>query len=222
VYEVGYSGAWLPPSAWSDGEAWDRLIDWMHNYCENFDLRLIVTPNLDPLSGPDGLRRIADKAERQNEHGQGPGRNWQVGDGPIVIVWPKEKTVQKWVRDVGGLARQSIILLEREIADTRFKNFRGWATAVGAFNAATGKKDEPLPGLCDLLDSILTAHENELHLSPSSAASAYPTSAHLLRQKFQALIADGYDEDFVVTYAIALGYPGPLHRLRQHYSAAAT
>jgi hypothetical protein len=32
--------------------------------------------------------------------------------------------------------------------------------------------------------------------------------------------AGGLDEDFVVSYAIALGYQGDLGRLRRHYSVA--
>jgi hypothetical protein len=221
MYTVEYSGAWLPPSAWSDDDAWDRLIDWIAERGESTNIPLIVTPHLHTLERPAGLARIAERAERQDEHGRGPGRKWRAGDGPIVIAWPKETTVQNWVRDIGGLNRQSIILLEEETGDTRLKDFRGWATAVRAFNAATGKEEKALPDVTDLLDSILTNYENELHLSPSSAASSYPSSTYVLRKKFQTLIADDYDADFVVTYAIALGYQGPLHRLRDHFSAAA-
>jgi hypothetical protein len=35
-----------------------------------------------------------------------------------------------------------------------------------------------------------------------------------------AILASGFDEDFVVTYVIGLGYQGDLGRLRRHYSAA--
>lgn len=221
MYTVAYSGAWLPRSAWSDDAAWDRLTEWLEEHCKGADIPVIVTPHLDSISRPAGLVRIVESAERQNEHGQGPGRKWRAGDGPIIIVWPKETTVQAKVTQVSGLANQSIILLEEETGDTRLKNFQGWAAAVGAFNAATGKEEKTHPELPELLDSILANYENELHLSPGSAAASYGASATVLRNKFKALATNGYDADFVVTYAIAMGYQGPLHRLREHFSAAA-
>jgi hypothetical protein len=72
--------------------------------------------------------------------------------------------------------------------------------------------------LDEQLDNIFTCYENELALAPASRA--YRNSAPILREKLQAVRAGGYDEDFIVTYAIALGYQGDLQRLRQHYSAA--
>jgi hypothetical protein len=214
------SGAWLPRSAWADEDAWDRLINWINENSRDADIRLIVTPQLDnSLDNPRGLRTIADNAERQNEHGRGS-RNWLAGDGPIVIVWPKLNTVQNWEQNVAGLSGQSIILLEEEKSDPRLPSFRGWATAVGAFNAATDRNEEPYPWLTGVLDDVFTSYENELALSPASASDVYPTSTHILRQKLQELREHGYDEDFIVTYAIGLGYQGNLQRLRDHYNAA--
>lgn len=213
-----HSGAWLPPSAWEDQDAWDRLLHWIDEHCENVDLRLVVTPRLDDqLEHPDGLRTIAHHAIRQNAHGDGPGRKWRPGEGPVVVVWPREPTVKKWVQAVAGLSRQSIILLEQSVPG--FPSFRGWATAVGAFNAATDEYEQPSPELSGQLDEILARYENELAGSPASRA--YGVSHDLLRQKLQAVRAGGYDEGFFVTYAIALGYPGDLKLLRRHYSAAA-
>jgi hypothetical protein len=217
-----HSGAWLPRSAWTDDESWDRLIDWIgENFSENIDLRLVVTPRLDDrLDSPDGLSRIADDALRQNARGQGIGRNWLPGDGPIFIVWPQESTVRKWVRELAGLPEpELIVLLEQEVPGQRLPTFQGWATAAGAFNAATGENEQPNPELTERLDDILTSHENELALGPASTLLAYPNSAPKLREKLRAVSAD-YDEEFIVTYAIALGYPGDLQRLRQHFRAA--
>jgi hypothetical protein len=212
-----HSGAWLPPSVWADEDAWDRLIDWMDEHCENFDLRLILTPQLnDRLDNPDGLRTIAHDALRQNARGDGSGRKRLAGEGPIVVVWPRERIVKKWVQAVAGLPRQSIILLEQ--GGLGFPSFRGWATAVGAFNAATGKNEQPIPELDQQLDEIFTWYENELAGPPTSRT--HGSSAIVLRQKLQAVRAGGYDEEFIVTYAIALGYQGDLMRLRQHYQAA--
>jgi hypothetical protein len=221
LYAVMYSGAWLPRSAWKDPDAWERLINWINENCEYLDLRLIVTPRLDnQLDNPQGLRRIAHHALRQGERSQDLGINWLAGDGPIFIVWPKERTVKKWVQQLAGLSGQSIILLEQERSDDRFPRFHGWATAIGAFNAATGKNEQPIPELDEQLDTIFTQYENELALPQLYASRAYPNSAPILQKKLQALHADGYDDDFIVTYAIALGYQGDLKRLRLHYWAA--
>lgn len=216
-----YSAAWLPRSAWDDPDAWQRLINWINENCEYIALRLIVTPRLDDdLNHPPGLRRIAHKAIRQAERGQSTG-NWLAGDGPIFIVWPKERTVRKWVQRVAGLRGQSIILLEQDQSNDRFfPKFHGWATAIGAFNAATGKNEQSIPELDEHLDTIITRYANELALTPSSASRGYPDGAPILQKDLHALHTDGYDEDFIVTYAIALGYQGDLKRLRQHYSAA--
>jgi hypothetical protein len=216
-----HSGAWLPRSAWADDESWDRLINWVGENCSDIDLRLVVTPRLDDrLDSPDGLNTVADDALRQNARGQGIGRNWLPGDGPLFIVWPQESTVRKWVRELAGMPElQPIILLEQEVPDQRLPTFQGWATAVGAFNAATGENEQPNPELNEQLDDIFTSHENELALGPASASLAYPNSAPILRAKLRAVAAD-YDEEFIVTYAIALGYAGDLQRLRQHYRAA--
>jgi hypothetical protein len=217
LYQVMHSGAWLPPSAWADENAWDRLICWIEEHCEYFDLRLIVTPQLnDQLNKPDGLRKLAHDALRQNARGDGSGRNWRAGDGPIIIVWPREPIVKKWVQKVAGLNRQRIILLEQ--SRPSFPSFQGWATAVGAFNAATGNYEQPIDQLDAQLNQIFTWYENELNGAPTSRT--YGVSHDLLRGKLRAVADAGYDEDFIVTYAIALGYPGNLQKLRQHYAAA--
>ena len=107
-------------------------------------------------------------------------------------------------------------MLEQAVLNAQ--SFQGWASAVGAFNAETGQYEHSYPDLDEQLDAILISHENELALAPISRA--YATSAAILREKLQAVSAGGYDEDFVATYAIALGYQGDLERLRRHYSAA--
>jgi hypothetical protein len=217
VYEVMHSGAWLPVSAWGDSGAWKQLIDWIIKNCPDSGGRLIITPTLaDRLNSPDGLRRVAKGAAHVDAGGNGPGRVWGAGDGPIVVVWPEERTVQNCVRTVAGLPRQSIILLEQAVPGAQ--SFRGWASAVGAFNAQTGEHEHSYPDLDEQLEAIFTNYENELALAPTSRG--YPNSAPALREKLQAVHAGGYDEDFIVTYAIALGYQGDLGRLRRHYSAA--
>jgi hypothetical protein len=217
VYEVTHSGAWLPASAWGDSGAWKRLVDWMLKNCPDIGGRLIITPSLaDRLNSPDGLRRVAKGVPRVDARGNGPGGIWGAGDGPIVVVWPEESTVQNCVRTIAGLPQQSIILLEQAVSDAQ--SFRGWASAVGAFNAETGEYERSYPDLDEQLDAILTNYENELALAPTSRA--YPTGAPILREKLRAVSAGGFDEDFVVTYAIALGYQGDLGRLRRHYSVA--
>jgi len=218
MYQAMHSGAWLPPSAWADADAWDRLIAWIrdHSSSEAFDLRLVVTPQLDSqLGNPEGLRTLAEGAERQNARGDGS-RQWSAGDGPIIIVWPEEKTVSKWAQAVTGLNEQSIVMVEQPVP--KLPTFQGWATAVGAYNAGAGKDQQPIAGLDQRLDEILTWYENELASPPR--VRPYGASHDVLRGKLQDLAADGYDEDFIVTYAIGLGYVGSLPLLRRHYAAA--
>lgn len=217
MYQAMHSGAWLPPSAWTDGAAWDRLLDWMQDHLrETYDLRLIVTPQLqDRLGHPNGLRILTDDAERQNARGDGT-TSWRPGDGPVVIVWPQEPTVQKWARAVAGLNKQRLILLEQGLPG--FRTFQGWAVAVGAFNAATGEHEQQIPELDGQLDELFTWYENELAGAPS--ATTYGPTHELLRGKLKAVAALGHDEDFIVSYAIGLGYTGNLQRLRQHYASA--
>jgi len=210
VYEVTHSGAWLPVSAWGDSEAWNRLIGWINNNCQNVGARLIITPKLtDQLNSPDGLRAFARDAARVDARGNGPGCRWEAGDGPIIVVWPEELTVQNCVRTVAGLPQQLIIVLEQAVLGAH--SFQGWACAVGAYNAETGDHEHPNPDLDEQLDAILTSFENEL---------MGPPRAGLLREKLHEVCVGGFDEDFVVTYAIALGYQGDVGRLRRHYSAA--
>lgn len=111
---------------------------------------------------------------------------------------------------VAGLEpRQSIILLEQAIND--YPSFEGWATAVGAFDAGAGENRRPDPQLTEQLDHIFTWYENELMRPPRAGA---------LRDKLGDVRDAGYDQDFIVTYAIAMGYGGNLNNLRQHYHAA--
>jgi hypothetical protein len=211
MYEAMHSGAWLPVWAWAeDDPAWDRLIGWINENCHNAPGRLIVTPKLgNPLNNHAGLRRI-EGGTRQDEQGRGPGSNWVPGSGPIIIVWPLERTVQRCVQMVAGLdPQQSIILLEQAVNDA--PSFEGWATAVGAFDASTGGNRNPDPQLTEQLDHIFTWYENELTQPPRAGA---------LRDKLREVRAAGYDQDFIVTYAIAMGYGGNLTNLRQHYHAA--
>jgi hypothetical protein len=172
-----HSGAWLPPSAWEDDNAWDRLFRWIEQHCEYFELRLIVTPRLnDQLNNPDGLRKLAHGALRQNARGDGT-RSWRAGDGPIIVVWPRERTAKKWAQAVAGLNGQSIILLEQ--SRPRFPTFRGWATAVGAFNAAKDNYEQPINEINEQLDAIFTRYENELAGPPN--VRTYGVNHDLLR-----------------------------------------
>jgi hypothetical protein len=211
-------GAWLPVWAWADDAAWQRLIDWINENCHNKGGRLIVTPKLaNQLKNPEGLRKIAHGVARQDASGAGTGSKWTPGASPIIVVWPEERTVQRCVRMVAGLPEQSIILLEQAVTDDA-PSFQGWASAVRAFNAGDDDHEPPNPNLTENLGDILTNYENELTGAPG--AGTYGSSEVLLREKLQAVHADHYDADFVITYAIALGYQGDLKRLRQHYAAA--
>jgi hypothetical protein len=177
--------------------------------CQNLSDRLIVTPKLaNQLSTPDGLRVIANGAARQDAHGAGPGRNWD-GAAPVIAVWPQERIVQRCI-DLAH--RQTLILLEQAVTSDA-TSFQGWACAVGAFNAETGRNEQPDPALAALLDNIITGFENELAGPPSGPG------AEFLHERIREL-PTGPDEDFIVTYTLALGYTGDITRFRQHYRSA--
>jgi hypothetical protein len=97
---------------------------------------------------------------------------WVEGGRPVVVVWPQERTVQRLVCNVAGLPNQAIILLEQAFS-VDAQSFRGWAAAVGAFNADTGENEHPISELDEQFGHIFTQYENELGMSPTSAKSTY-------------------------------------------------
>lgn len=144
TYKVMHSGAWLPVWAWADNDAWNRLIDWAEDNCDNYADRLIVTPQRgNRLESPQGLKTIAQGGHRLDAR---QARTWVKGHRPVVVVWPIQRIVQRLVCNLGGLPNQSIILLE-QAASVDAQSFQGWAAAVGAFNADTGENEYSIPEL---------------------------------------------------------------------------
>jgi len=158
---------------------------------------VVVTPNLsNRVDTPRVAASLAKGAARQNERGNGDAWTWS--SGPVVAAWPTERTLQ---RCVPMAIDQTLIVLDWNSRPP----FDGWAAATGAYNAAT---DENTP----LLDRALhdefvgmSQWDRELVGSARTGRDRGLPQAHL-----RALHAAGLDEDFVVTYAIALGYTGDL------------
>ena len=205
--EVRHRGAVLPASARLDAEAGKRLAGWINDNVPSLGRRVVVTPNLsNRVDTPRVAASLGKGAARQNERGNGDAWTWS--SGPVVAAWPTERTLQ---RCVPMAIDQTLIVLDWNSRPP----FDGWVAATGAYNAAT---DENTP----LLDRALhdefvgmSQWDRELVGSARTGRDRGLPQAHL-----RALRAAGLDEDFVVTYAIALGYTGDLKRLREHYRAA--
>ncbi|BCI87640.1 hypothetical protein PJK45_02955 [Mycobacterium kansasii] len=205
--EVRHRGALLPASARLDAETGKRLAGWINDNVPSLGRRVVVTPLLsNRVDTPRVAASLAKGAARQNERGNGDAWTW--GSGPVVAAWPTERTLQ---RCVPMAIDQTLIVLDWNSRPP----FEGWAAATGAYNAATDKSTPLLDrALHDEFVGMLE-WDRELVGSARTGRDRGLPQAHL-----RALRAAGLDEDFVVTYAIALGYTGDLKRLREHYRAA--
>jgi hypothetical protein len=205
--EVRHRGAVLPASARLDAEAGKRLAGWINDNVPSLGRRVVVTPNLsNRVDTPRVAASLAKGAARQNERGNGDAWTWS--SGPVVAAWPTERTLQ---RCVPMAIDQTLIVLDWNSRPP----FDGWAAATGAYNAATDENTLLLDRA--LRDEFvgMSQWDRELVGSARTGRDRGLPQAHL-----RALRAAGLDEDFVVTYAIALGYTGDLKRLREHYRAA--
>jgi hypothetical protein len=205
--EVRHRGALLPASARLDAEAGMRLAGWINDNVPSLGRRVVVTPNLsNRVDTPRVAASLARGAARQNERGIGD--TWTWSSGPVIAAWPTERTLQ---RCVPMAIDQTLIVLDWNSRPP----FDGWAAATGAYNAATDTSTPILDrALHDEFVGMLE-WDRELVGSARTGRDRGLPQAHL-----RALRAAGLDEDFVVTYAIALGYTGDLKRLREHYRAA--
>ena len=91
----------------------------------------------------------------------------------------------------------------------------GWATAVQAFNAETGQTTPPLaPDVHDVFVDMLFRHD---YLYEGAKAGR---NRHTVQEYLRQLKSAGLDQDFVVTYLIALGFRGNARRVREHCEVA--
>lgn len=202
-----HAGVWLPADARLDEEAGERLALWVKKNVDNLGRRVIITPRLsNGVSQPHVVAALAKGAPRQND--QGNGAQWAYGSGPVVLVWPSEVSLQRaWHKAID----QTIILFEWSTQPS----FHGWAAATGAYNAATDALTPQLSGELHEIFTRMLFWDSEL-----GSSAKVGRDKERVRPFFRELRTAGLNEDFVVTYTLALGYGGSAQRLREHYRAA--
>ncbi len=203
---VKHTGAWMPWDVMYDDEASARLRSWLKENVDGEQLsnRVIITPQKsgNAVDSPAILGRLARNAPWYGSRNPGPPRH-----GLVVSAWPREPELQLCI----SRAHDATLVVFQWGNHLRFD---GWATAVGAFNAATG---EPTPSLDKELDDefrFMLMYNRELGESAKRGAQRQVPQSSMATFK-QA----GLSEDFVVTYCIGLGFSGDHRDIRKHYQA---
>ncbi|MFL0239281.1 hypothetical protein [Mycobacterium sp. SMC-17] len=203
---IAHRGAWLPWESMYDDDAGHRLATWIDDNVgdDEYRKREIFTPlKSNETSSPKVLAAMARNAPNVASRSPGPRRN-----GLVVAAWPREPQLQ----DCVSRAKDNTLIVF-QWGD--HLSFEGWATAVQAFNAGTG---EPTPPLDEELDEefrFLLMSSREL-----SSGAQRGRERHIPQASMAVFKSAGLDEDFVVTYCIALGYLGDTKNIRDHYRAA--
>jgi hypothetical protein len=204
--DVRHRGAWLPAEARLDRDASKRMAEWINANVPNLRNRVVVTPVLgNPVDTPPVLASLAKGVPHKSGSGGGP--DWQWSSGPVVVAWPTVRTLE---RCVPMATDQTLILFEWSTP-----SFLGWATATAAFNAATGETTPPLAK--DLHDEFRRTvyYDRELVGGARRGKDRERPQRHLCN-----LHDSGLDEDFVVTYTLALNEQIDPKHIREHYRAA--
>lgn len=203
---IAHRGAWLPSEFAHDDAANQRLVTWIKDNVSADEIknREVVTPRKsDEISSPKVLASLARGAYRSGSRDHAVYRH-----GLVVSAWPREPQLQECV----GRARDHTLVV---FPHGDSLSFEGWATAVGAFNAGTGEATEPLDEELDDEFHGLLYTDREL------SSGALRGRERLIPQASMTMFKSaGLDEDFVVTYCIALGYLGDHKNIRNHYRAA--
>lgn len=128
--------------------------------------------------------------------------------GPVVAAWPTEESLIKCVSRVG---ESTLTVFEWGKAP----GVLGWATAAGAYNAETGEPTPPLDS--ELHEEFISMLFRDDLLSSPPRSGRDREAVHEYMRTFQAA---GLNDDFVVTYCIALGCTRDPQRIRDHYRVA--
>jgi hypothetical protein len=197
----------MPAHALHDPESTMRMAEWLRHCVANMNRRVLVTPQRrESLDDMPLLRALSQGIARRRVCRL---TDWEWGSGPVVLVWPDDRWLE---RAVPMAVHQTLIVLER----AGCVDFRGWATAARAYNPSTGRTMSPL---CDPLRRQfvrLLSYDFELAGSAVRGGDRERPQRHL-----RELIEAGLDENFVVTYALALDRKVPASQIREHYRAAA-
>jgi len=202
---IAHRGAWLPSEFKLDDDANRRLAMWIKENIgeDEYRKRVIFTPSTrDEISSPKVLAALARNAPRIGSRNPGA-----YNHGLVVAAWPRESELQE---SVGRAKDQTLIVFP-------WGNlcFDGWATAVGAYNAGTGEPTAPLAEELDDEFHGLLFTDREL-----SSGALRGRDRHIPQASMRIFQKAGLDEDFVVTYCLALGYLGDHKNIRNHYRAA--
>lgn len=206
VVEPRYNAAWVPFEARMETITGKRLAKWLNeNERRDQGKRVIMTPQKsgNAIDNPPVLAALA--AQSAWVSARSDTVPW---GGPVVAAWPSAESLIKCVSRVG---EATLTVFEWGKAP----GVLGWATATGAFNAATGEPTPPLePSLHDEFESMLFL-DDRLSSAPKSGRDR-----RYVHESMRTFHRAGLDADFVVTYCIALGCTRDPRRVREHYRVA--
>lgn len=204
--QVTHTGALLPIAAKNDDDACLRLVAWIKHNCDGLGQRLTVLPRRDvPLNNHLVVKRFASRGDvgitRSSPHSAG---------GPVLAVWPG-------LKDLGAAISATPIgqtLICLEWSDT--ESCAGWASAVGAYDAATDTIVPPLdPELVHEFKYLLM-WDAEIGGGAKSGKGR-----ERLHEPLAAMKNAGLNQQFVMTYAMGLGLSASAARdLGLHYREA--
>ncbi|MGC5026273.1 hypothetical protein ACLQ3K_16095 [Tsukamurella sp. DT100] len=198
---VSHRGALLPAASRLDPDANRRLLEWIASNCTDLDQRITVMPNRNaPLDGNAVLKRFssAGTVEIARNHPRSPG-------GPVLSAWP---TLDDLAVAIGATPKdQTVICLEWS------ESYQGWASAVGAYNAAT---DEIEPSIDDELIGdfkFVLQWDSEIF-----GGAKRGHGREIIQPTIKKLKNAGLSELFVASYAVGLGASASIaENLRKHY-----
>jgi hypothetical protein len=203
--KLNCTGAWMPFNSLHDSAASRRLARWIKdNWRDTYADRVIVTPQKsgNSVDTTELLHRLADGAPwvtPRTDHSWG---------GPTVAAWPTEEMLAHCVARANN---SSLVVFEWGKSPAVL----GWATAVQAFNAETGDATPPLPS--DVHEVFVAMLFDDDYLSEGAKAGR---NRDIVQDRLSQLKAAGLDQDFVVTYLIALGLRRDPRRVREHCEVA--
>lgn len=206
VVHPKYNAAWMPFEARPDRAASERLAKWLDkNERRGRSKRVIMTPRKsgNAIDNPPALAALAKTSTWVSARS-----DREPWGGPVVAAWPTEESLIKCVSRVG---ESTLTVFEWMNAPAVL----GWATATGAYNAET---DEPTPPLdTELHEEFISMLFRDDLLSSPPRSGRYREAVHEYMRTFHAA---GLNDDFVVTYCIALGCTRDPQRIREHYGIA--
>ncbi len=206
VVQPIYNAAWMPFEARPDERAGQRLAKWLNdNERRGRSTRIIMTPQKsgNAIDNPPVLAALAETSTWVSARSDG-----EPWGGPVVAAWPTEESLIKCVSRVG---ESTLTVFEWGKAP----GVLGWATATGAFNAETGEPTPPLEA--SLHDEFISMLFRDDWLSSPPKSGSDRQYVHEYMRTFGGA---GLNDDFVVTYCIALGCTRDPRRIREHYRVA--